>query len=57
MNTPEDIAIDCIGVDNLKHYCRPHEDTTLCGVKVKTKKAKDFEKYRCDLYSCYECTF
>jgi len=46
--------IQCIGVDNKLHICKPDEDICKCGVKVKSKKllSKD-----CERYSCYECTY
>ena len=46
--------IDCIGVDGLRHICKPDENICFCGVKVKSKKLgkKDWERF-----GCYECTY
>ena len=41
--------IICIGVDDLQHYCKPHEDKCICSVAVKDKKPKrdDWQKNWC----------
>jgi hypothetical protein len=41
--------IPCIGIDNNLHYCSPHKDACLCGVKVKNKKIgrDDWKRYWC----------
>jgi len=48
------VSVRCVGVDNKQHVCEPHEDTCICGVKVKRKKLL---KYDGLLFSCYECTY
>lgn len=49
------VFINCLGVDDKLHVCRPHEDKTFCGVGIVRKKLlkDDFSMY----YSCYECTY
>ncbi|MFA5405366.1 MAG: hypothetical protein WC358_10570 [Ignavibacteria bacterium] len=48
--------LECIGIDNRRHFCVSHEDTTLCGVKVKSKKDR-MTGYHDDHfhYNCYKC--
>jgi hypothetical protein len=48
--------LECIGVDNRRHFCISHEDTTLCGIKVKSKK-DHMTGYHEDHvhYHCYQC--
>jgi len=48
--------LECIGIDNRRHFCVSHEDSTLCGVKVKSKKDR-MTGYHDDHvhYNCYKC--
>ena len=48
---PKEILVDCVGVDNLNHYRRPHQNATICG-KTYFKKHDNKERYW-----CYECDF
>jgi hypothetical protein len=50
-----DIYIDCVGIDNKLHVCKPYESKTKCGIPIKKKKL--IIKDRVGLYSCYECTY
>jgi hypothetical protein len=47
--------IDCIGIDNKIHICKPHETKTYCGIKIIYKgiKRNDF----INRYSCYQCSY
>jgi len=49
------VLIHCIGVDKKIHYCEPHSDKTICGVKVSRKKilSHDYELF----YWCCECDY
>jgi hypothetical protein len=49
------VLIHCIGVDKKIHYCEPHSDKTICGVKVSRKKilSHDYEIF----YWCCECDY
>jgi hypothetical protein len=53
-NPEADQYIDCIGVDELHHMCKPDAKETYCGIKIKTKKPGKNDSNR---YGCYECTF
>lgn len=47
--------ITVLGRDHHLHVCEPHDELTLCGVKITTKKPtpEDITKH----FSCYECTY
>ncbi len=46
--------IDCIGVDERQHICKPNDNICLCGMSVKTKKIQRYDYLR---LNCYECTW
>jgi hypothetical protein len=45
--------IPCLGIDGLIHKCFPEKDTTLCSMKIASKKIVP-ELY-CNHYWCCEC--
>ena len=49
-----EVRIECVSIDGLKHYCYPWATETLCGVKIRSKKQCDIDKAE---YSCYSCTY
>jgi len=51
----DEIQIECIGADRLKHVYRPHENKTICGVDILRKKL--LKNDRIDHFCCYECTY
>jgi len=55
MTNKKKIYINCIGVDDKIHYCEPHKDICVCGVKVRRKKllSQDYNKY----FFCYVCDY
>lgn len=48
--------IPCLGIDGHQHHCIAWADTTLCGIKIESKK-DGLTQHRADrlLYSCWEC--
>jgi len=53
-NKSEIIFIQCVGIDNKIHACKPHDKIAKCGIRILRKKLsdKDHEKF-----NCYECTY
>lgn len=47
--------IQRIGNDNAIHFCEPHSNLTLCGVKIVDKKIKPIDYI--NHYHCIECDY
>lgn len=49
-------TIECIGIDDRRHFCTSWSDVTFCGVKIHSKKTRMLE-YRDDHphYNCGHC--
>ncbi len=51
-------TIYCLGLDDILHFCHPHETTCLCGVEVKQKIGKEPTEKQLEKYGdCGDCDY